>query len=158
MVVINDFCKLWEVPREPLFKSHAKSINIFVQLLDESNGLNNWFILPIYICGALLPGVGMAKTELCPLHIIIINLFHNFDEMGLDASHELCDGIVVGGGDACFRENSKKLVNEGLSRFVTYSYPIFGSTMPRRNFCFFELLVAGRWVVRKFLSVFVTLL
>jgi len=29
--------------------------------------------------------------------------------------------------------------------------------MPNRNFCFLELFVAGKWVVKKFLSVFVTL-
>ena len=45
-----------------------------------------------------------------------------------------------------------------LAVVQTYSWPILGSMIPRRNFCFLELLVAGRWVVKKLFSVFVTLL
>ena len=37
------------------------------------------------------------------------------------------------------------------------SRPMLASAIPRRNFYFLELLVAGKLVVRKFLSVGVTL-
>lgn len=37
------------------------------------------------------------------------------------------------------------------------SEPNFGSAIPSKNFCFFEVLVAGRLVIRKFLRVSETL-
>ena len=87
LVVIDDFGQLGEVPREPFFQPHAEGINILVQLLDKSNRLNNGFVLPVYVCGALLAGEGVAQTELSSSHILIVYLLHNLDKVGLDASH-----------------------------------------------------------------------
>jgi hypothetical protein len=62
VVIIDDSSQLWEMPREPFLESHHKSVNVFIQLLNKSDCLNNWFVLPVDISGALLSGKGMTKT------------------------------------------------------------------------------------------------
>jgi len=74
-------------------------------LLDQSNGLNNWFILPVDVGGTLLSGESVTKTELSSLHILILDFLHNLDEVSLDSSLELSDGLVEGSGDASFLED-----------------------------------------------------
>ena len=110
LVVIDDFGQLGEVPREPFFKPHAEGVNVLVQLLDQSNCLNNGFVLPVYVGGALLAGEGVAQTELGSSHILIIDLLHNLDKVRLDASHKLGDGLVERSGDAGFSEKPIRLV------------------------------------------------
>jgi len=105
VVVIDDFNKLWEVPAEPFLQSHTESINVFIQLLNKSNCLHNWFILPVNVSGALLSGVTMSKTKLCTSDVFVLDLFHDFDEVGPDASLELCDRLVVRSCESGFSEN-----------------------------------------------------
>ena len=57
------------------------------------------------------------------------------------------------------------LINSLIESFVVavmpvsskISRPMFASAIPSKNFCFLELFVAGRLVVKKFFSVGVTL-
>lgn len=93
------------MPREPFFKSHAKCVDVFVHLLNKGNGLNNWFVLPVYIGSTLLSGESVTKTELGSLNIVIFNLLHDLDEVSLDSSLEFRDGLVEGGGDSSLLEN-----------------------------------------------------
>ena len=104
-VVIDDFSQLWEVPREPLFESHAKSVNVLVQLLNQSNGLNNWFVLPVDVSGALLSGVRVPKTQLGSSDVLFFDLLHDLDEVRSDSSLEFGDGLVERSGNAGFRED-----------------------------------------------------
>ena len=105
-VVIDDFNKLWEMPSVPFLQSHTKRIDILIQLLNKSNGLNNWFILPVYICGALLSGIAMTKTELCSSHILIFDLLHDLDKVCSDTSLELSNRLIEGCSKSGFSENS----------------------------------------------------
>jgi hypothetical protein len=89
-VVIDDFSKLREMPREPLLQSHNKSIDVFIQLLDKGNGLHNWFILPVHILSASLSGVTVCKTELGSGHISVSHA-HELGAVGSDTSVELTD-------------------------------------------------------------------
>lgn len=61
-VVIDDFCKLWEMPWEPFFQTHNKSIDILVHLLNKGNGLNNWFVLPVDVLCTSVSWEAMTKT------------------------------------------------------------------------------------------------
>lgn len=108
IVVIDDSCKLGEMPREPLLQSHTKCVDIFIQLLNEGNGLNNWFVLPVYVGGALVSGEAVTKTELGSLDIIVLNLLHDFHEVSSDSSVQLSNGVVEGGGETGLGENSKR--------------------------------------------------
>ena len=141
------------MPWVPLLQSHTKSVDIFIHLLNKGNGLNNWFILPVHISGTLVSGEAMTKTELGSSHIIILNLLHDFDKMGSDSSVKLSDGVVVSGSESSSSKNSKQY----WGKTETYSCPIFGSAIPSKNFCFLALLVAGKWVVKNYLSVLETL-
>ena len=104
------------MPREPLLQSHTKSVDIFIQLLDKSNGLNNWLVLPVDIGGALVSGETMSKTELGSSHICFLNLLHDFDEVSSHSSVQLSNGVVESCGETGLGEDSKK-----LTKIKTYS-------------------------------------
>jgi hypothetical protein len=74
-------------------------------LLNEGNGLNNWFVLPVYVGGALVSGEAVTKTELGSLDIIVLNLLHDFHEVSSDSSVQLSNGVVEGGGETGLGEN-----------------------------------------------------
>ena len=95
----------------------------------------------------------MTKTELSSLDIFFFDLFHHFNLVGPNASEQLSDTFIVGGSNSGLIKDSET----GIKYCVTYSWPIFGSVIPNRNFYFFELLVDGRWLCRKVFRVFVTL-
>ena len=99
------------MPRVPLLQSHIKSVDIFIQLLDKSNGLNNWLVLPVDVGGALVSGETMAETELGSCHICFFNLLHDFDEMSSHSSVQLSNGVVESCGETCLGEDPKKLTN-----------------------------------------------
>jgi hypothetical protein len=109
-VIIDDFSKLWEMPRKPFLQSHAKSVNVFVQLLNQGNGLNDWFVLPVYVGSALLAGVGMTQTKLGASDILVFDLLHDLDEMSSNSSLEFGDRFIVGSGDSGFSEDPKKKI------------------------------------------------
>jgi hypothetical protein len=95
------------MPRVPLLQSHTESIDVFVQLLNKSNGLNNWFVLPVDIGGALVSGETVTKTELGSLDIIILNFLHDFHEVSSNSSVQLANGVVESGGKPGLGEDSK---------------------------------------------------
>jgi hypothetical protein len=99
------------MPREPLLQSHTKSVDIFIQLLDKSNGLNNWLVLPVDVGGTLVSRETMSKTELGSSHICFLNLLHYFDEMSSHSSVQLSNGVVESCGETGLGEDSKKLTN-----------------------------------------------
>jgi hypothetical protein len=86
-------------------------------LLNKSNGLNNWFVLPVDVGGALVSGEAVTKTELGSLDIIILNFFHDFHEVSSDSSVQLRNGVVESGGEASLGKDSIK----GLNKLRTYS-------------------------------------
>lgn len=104
-IVVDDSCELREVPRVPLLESHAESIDVFVQLLNERDGLHNWFVLPVHVGRTFLAGVGVTQTQLRSFHIVVLNLFHDLDEVSLDSSLELSDGLVERSCDSSFLED-----------------------------------------------------
>jgi len=55
----------------------------------------------------------MAQTELCSPHIFFFDFFHDFDEMGSDASDQLSHGVVGGGCDAGLLEDLSAHVGVG---------------------------------------------
>ena len=110
LVVIDDFGQLGEVPREPFFEPHAEGVYVLVQLLDQSNCLNNGFVLPVYVGGALLAREGVAQTKLGSSHILVVDFLHDLDKVRLDSSHKLGDGLIERSGDAGFSEEPIRLV------------------------------------------------
>jgi hypothetical protein len=106
IVIIDDSSKLWEMPREPLLQTHTKSVDVFIQLLNESDGLNNWFVLPVDIGGALVPGETMTETQLSSPHIVVLHLLHDLDEVGSNTSVQFRDGVVESGGKSSLGEDS----------------------------------------------------
>lgn len=73
-VIIDDFCELREMPREPLLQSHTKSVNVLVELLDQSNRLDDRLVLPVHVRGALGPREAVAQTELRLPHVFVLDL------------------------------------------------------------------------------------
>ena len=96
------------MPRVPLLQSHTKSVDIFIQLLNKSNGLNDWFVLPVDVGGALVSGEAVTKTELGSLDIIVLNLLHDFHEVSSNSSVQLANGVVESGGETGLGKDSKK--------------------------------------------------
>jgi hypothetical protein len=93
------------MPGEPLLKSHHESVDVFIQLLNKSNGLDNWFILPVYISGTLHSRVRMTKTKLGSIHVLVLNLLHHFHEVGSEASLKLRDGLIERSGNSGLLED-----------------------------------------------------
>ena len=54
----------WEMVRIPFTNSHTEGINIFVQLIQKSNTLNNHIVRLVNIEFHFTPGVSMTKTKL----------------------------------------------------------------------------------------------
>jgi len=88
-VVIDDFGQLREVPREPLLQAHAEGVDVLVQLLDQGNGLNNGFVLPVHVGRALLSRERVTQSQLGASHVFVFNFLHDLDEMSLHSSHQL---------------------------------------------------------------------
>jgi hypothetical protein len=126
------------MPGEPFLESHAKSVDVFVELLNKGNSLNNGLILPVHVGRALLSGVRVTKTELGSLHVIVLNLLHYFDEVGLYSSLKFSDGFVERGSDSSLGEDSikrevsrygpgrSKQPDQPIYGYLTYSWPIYG--------------------------------
>ena len=73
-IIIDDFCELREMPREPLLQSHTKSINVLVKLLYQSYRLDDGLVLPVHVRGALGPREAVAQTELRLPDVFFLNL------------------------------------------------------------------------------------
>ena len=56
--------QLWEVVRVPLTHPHSKRVDILVQLIQESNALDDHVVRSVDVELDLAPGVSMAKTKL----------------------------------------------------------------------------------------------
>ena len=121
IVFIDDFSKLWEVPRVPLLQSHNKSINILIKLLNQSDCLDNWFVLPVNIGGALGSRETMAQTQLGSGHVLVRKLLHDFHEVSSNSSVQLDDGVVESGRKASRSEKSiiKEQNKSNIRAFVT---------------------------------------
>lgn len=66
------------MPREPFLQAHAKSINVFIKLLNQSNSLNDRFVLPVHIGGALGTRETMTKTELSASDILLLEIYRQY--------------------------------------------------------------------------------
>ena len=104
------------MPREPLLQSHTKSVDVFIQLLDKSNGLNNWLVLPVHVGGALVSGETVTKTQLGSLHVLILNFLHDFHEVGSDSSVQFRNGVVESRSETGLGKDPKK-----STKIITYS-------------------------------------
>ena len=100
VVVSDDSGKLREVPGEPFLQPHAESVDVFVELLDEGDGLDDGFVVPVNILGASVSRVGVSETELSSLDLIILQLLQNLVEVHSTSSDQLSDGLVVRSSDA----------------------------------------------------------
>ena len=76
-------------------------------MLNQSDCLNNWFVLPVNISGALSSGEAMTQTELSSSHVLVSELLHDLDEMSPDSSVQLNDGVVEGGSKSSGGKESK---------------------------------------------------
>ena len=56
--------QLWEVVRVPLSHPHSKRVDVLVQLIQESDALDDHVVRSVDVELHLAPGVGMAETEL----------------------------------------------------------------------------------------------
>lgn len=67
LVVVDNLGHLWEVPGEPLLQAHAEGVDVLVHLLNEGNGLSNWFVSSVDILRDL--GAGEGMTEIGRAHV-----------------------------------------------------------------------------------------
>jgi len=74
-------------------------------LLDKSNGLNNWFVLPVNVGGTLLSGETMSQTKLRSFNVIFVDVFQDLSKVGPDSPGELSDRLVERSCNARLREN-----------------------------------------------------
>ena len=81
------------MPRVPLFDSHGKSIDIFIEEFKQTNGLNDGFILSVDIEGNLVSGEGMSKTQsgLFKFDVFELFVFQEVKEMLSESSNDFID-------------------------------------------------------------------
>jgi hypothetical protein len=48
------------MPGKPFFDSHGKLVLVFVHLLDDGDGLNDGFVLSVYIELDVVSGIGVG--------------------------------------------------------------------------------------------------
>ena len=99
-VVGNNAGELGEVPSEPLLDSHAETVDVLVELVDQGNGLDNGLVLSVDVEHALATGVAVTETKLGSDEVffgnaeVLVNVVsygsHNFvDELAdLDVNSE----------------------------------------------------------------------
>jgi len=63
------------VPGEPLLQPHAKSVDVLVELLDESDRLDDGLVLPVDVGRALGPREAVAQTERGLPHVLLFDLY-----------------------------------------------------------------------------------
>jgi hypothetical protein len=64
VVVGNESDKFWEVISIPFSYTHGEEIDIFVELIEESNGLDYHVVYTVDVELQFGPRVGMTKPEL----------------------------------------------------------------------------------------------
>ena len=65
VVVGNYLGQLWEMPRKPFLDPHREGVQVLVQLVKDSNALDDMFVLSINIQADSVSGEGMAQTQIC---------------------------------------------------------------------------------------------
>ena len=73
-VVVDNLCHFREVPCEPLLEPHTERIDVFVQLLNKGNSLDDWLILSVDILSTSCAGITMAETELSSFDVVFVYL------------------------------------------------------------------------------------
>ena len=94
------------MPRKPFLQPHTESVHILIELLNESNNLDDWLVLSVDISGALRARVGMGKTQLSFLDIFLSNFFEEFGKMSPDASEKFINLL----GDSASNSGSLKKI------------------------------------------------
>lgn len=64
LVILDYFGKFWEVPGIPLFYSHAKSVQVFLHLLQKGEGIYDRFVLLFFVEFYAVSGQGMAQAQI----------------------------------------------------------------------------------------------
>ena len=102
--------QLWEVVRVPLTHPHSKRVDILVQLIQESNALDDHVVRSVDIELDLAPGVGMAKTKLGFSRGFRCQGLDELVEVEPDATDNLRDNSNMADLDSkSFREGSSEL-------------------------------------------------
>jgi hypothetical protein len=104
-IVGDDLAELGEVPREPLLEAHHERVDVLVHGLDERDRLDDGLVLAVHVGRALLARVLMGQTQLGASQVLIRQLLHQLWQVCTHSSDQFFNGLVVGGGDACVRED-----------------------------------------------------
>ena len=76
-MIVGDYpAQLGEVPREPLFKSHAESVNILIHLLNQGDSLHDGLVLSVDVSGALGTRECVSKTQLGLGYVLLLGLYY----------------------------------------------------------------------------------
>lgn len=81
------------MPRVPLFDSHGKGVNIFVKEFEQTDRLDDRFVLSVDIQGDLVSGEGVSKTQsgLLEFDVLELFVFEEIQEVLPNATDKLID-------------------------------------------------------------------
>jgi hypothetical protein len=96
------------VPGEPLLEPHAESVDVLVHCLNQSNCLDNRFVLLVHIVSTLLSRVGVSQSQLGSPQILIGGLLQKLLEVSSNTSEKLLNGVIEGGSEASSSKDSIK--------------------------------------------------
>ena len=116
VVILDDRLELREMPAVPFLDTHRKCIEVFVELIQESDALDNHIIRTTGIKLDARTRVGMAETELCLLKATLSKLLDEGCEMLPEARRS---SLMVSS------------LLHGISRFSWIAVPSSGSATPR---------------------------
>ncbi len=60
------------MPSEPLLKSHAEGVYVFVHLVDKGDSLDDRLVLSVDVLCASSTGIAVTKTELGSLDVAFV--------------------------------------------------------------------------------------
>jgi len=99
-VIVHDSGELGESPWEPFLQAHAESVNVFIKLFNQSDGLSDGLILSVNIKSAFLTRELMTETKLSFSKILLRDFFDDLGEVGADSTEHFNNSVVIAGSDA----------------------------------------------------------
>lgn len=94
LVVADNLDQLGEVPRVPLTDTHSKSVDGLVELVEDSNGLDDVVVVTLDGELNLGTGVSVTQTKLSGVNITITELLQQLGEVETNTTEEILDNLT----------------------------------------------------------------
>mmetsp|Transcript_13962 Transcript_13962/g.37553 ORF Transcript_13962/g.37553 Transcript_13962/m.37553 type:complete len:254 (-) Transcript_13962:188-949(-) len=100
VVVIDHLHELGKVPAVPLAHAHGECVDVLLQEVEESNGLDDVLVSAVYVKLDLGTGIGVSQAQLRLLQVTRAKAFDELVQVAAHAAQELVDEVIGDARDA----------------------------------------------------------